>query len=91
MVVPTVGEAVMLVPVPPVTFRTSVPRVAVPPEASGDGLLQVIVPVPPTAGVMQVQPAGGTPMLWNVVPAGIVREYVGFAAAIGPLLVMTWL
>src|SRR5207302_2271863 len=42
--------------------------------------LQEIVPVPPTAGVMHVQPAGGTPMLWNVSFAGTVIENVGTLA-----------
>src|SRR4051794_6692607 len=42
------------------------------PEAMVDPL-QLITPVPPTAGVMHVHPAGGAPSDWNVVLAGIVK------------------
>src|SRR5437899_2822765 len=48
------------------------------PEASV-AAVQLIVPVPPMAGVMQVQPAGGV-MPWNVVFGGVVKVYVGLFA-----------
>ena len=50
------------------TLTTS-EKFAVAPAAS-DGVVQVTTPVPPTAGVMQVQPAG-TEMDWNVALAGM--------------------
>ena len=49
---------------------------------------QVIVPVPPTAGVVQVKPAGAVSD-WNVIPAGIVSVTCTVDAASGPLFVTT--
>jgi hypothetical protein len=53
--------------------------------------VQVIVPVPPTAGVTQVQPAGGV-MLWKVMFAGTfwVSVAVPAVVAAGPRFVITW-
>jgi hypothetical protein len=51
--------------------------------------VQVIVPVPPTAGVVQVQPAGAV-IDWKVVLGGVVCVNVGAVAAAGPLLVTLW-
>ncbi len=49
------------------------------------GLVQVTVPVPPTAGVVQVQPAGESSET-NVIPAGIGSETAVAAASSGPML-----
>jgi hypothetical protein len=51
--------------------------------------VQVIVPVPPTAGVTHVQPAGGI-IDWNVVFGGVVCVNVAPVAAAGPLFVTLW-
>src|SRR5437870_2975282 len=74
-VAPTVGVAVMVVPaiVPGLMLRVS-GMLTEAPEASV-APLQLIVPVPPMAGVMQVQPAGGV-MPWKVVFGGVVKLYV---------------
>jgi hypothetical protein len=48
---------------------------------------QVTLPVPPTAGVVQVQPAGAETDA-KVVFAGVASRKVGAVAAAGPLLVM---
>src|SRR5688572_2345982 len=47
--------------------------------------VQVIAPVPPTAGVVQVQPAGGV-METKVVPAGVFWVKLGVVAAVGLML-----
>src|SRR5438445_40647 len=52
--------------------------------------VQVIVPVPPTAGVMHVQPAGGTPMAWKVSLAGTFMVNVGTLAVKLPRLETTF-
>lgn len=52
--------------------------------------LQVTVPVPPTAGVVQLQPEG-TDSAWNVVPAGSVSVSVALVASLGPAFAtVTW-
>src|ERR1700733_3375921 len=52
--------------------------------------VQVMVPVPPTAGVTQVQPAGGV-MDWKLVLGGVVCVNVApIAATAGPSLVTLW-
>jgi len=63
----TLGVAVMVVPTdaPALTFTTTDGQVSVVPEAR-DAAEQLMVPVPPAAGVMQVQPAGGAPIDTNV-------------------------
>src|SRR5271167_3540969 len=73
----TVPEAV-----PALTVRT-MGKVAVPPFAKV-ALVQVKVPVPPTAMVLQDQPEGGTSKTPNVVPVGIVSVKTLVDAAIGP-------
>src|SRR5579863_3106730 len=52
--------------------------------------VQVIAPVPPTAGAAQVQPAGGV-MLWKVIFAGTVCVSVAVPAVVadGPRFVIT--
>ena len=52
-------------------------------------VLQTTLPVPPTAGFMHVQPAGAD-METNVVLAGTASTRVALSAALGPLLVTTW-
>jgi hypothetical protein len=51
------------------------------------GFVQETLPVPPTAGVVHVQPAG-TETAWNVVLAGVASRKVTVAAAAGPLFAM---
>src|SRR5204862_41628 len=74
-----VPAAVMVVPavVPGLTRRVSGKLTEAP--AASVAPLQLIVPVPPTAGVMQVQPAGGV-IDWKVVFGGVVMVYVGVLA-----------
>ena len=50
-------------------------------------VLQWTVPVLPTAGVVQLQPAGAV-SAWKVVLAGIVSSSAALAAGLGPLLVI---
>jgi hypothetical protein len=50
------------------------------------GVEHAIVPVPPTAGVMQVQPAGRL-IDWNVVYGGMFVANVTWSALFGPLFV----
>lgn len=50
------------------------------------GFVHVIVPVPPTAGVMQVHPAGGE-IDWKVVLVGVASVNVAPVAVAGPLFV----
>ena len=68
--------------------RTTNEKAAVPPVAS-EGIVQVIVPLAPTAGVVQVK-AG--PLVCdddtNVVLAGVVSVNDTVLAALGPLLVI---
>lgn len=54
-----------------------------------DGLVQVIVPVAPTAGVVQVHP-GADVMDWNVVFVGVASVKVAPDAVAGPLFVIVW-
>src|SRR5207244_9372571 len=68
-----------------VLTRTTMVKVAVAPLAS-DAVVQVTVPVVPTAGVVQVQPAGLV-IDWKVVCDGSRSVTVTFAAVEGPLLV----
>src|SRR5438876_1232822 len=83
-------EEVMLSVVPDavvVLTWTCGANVVVAPAAS-EAVVQEIVPVPPTTGVMQVQPAGGV-MAWNVVFGGVVKLYVGVVAVFAPRFEMT--
>src|SRR5437763_13761760 len=72
VLLPTLGVAVMVVPaaVPALALRISGMLTEAP--AANDELLQEMGPVPPIAGVMQVQPAGGV-MPWKVVFGGVVK------------------
>jgi hypothetical protein len=90
------GEFVIVVPeaVPALTMTTSgnftmAPTARVCPEFS----VQVTVPVPPTAIVLQVQPVGAVKVAPRVVLAGIVSVNVTVVVpdaviAVGPLFVM---
>lgn len=69
------------------TFRT-ITMLAESVDAS-DGTLQVIVPDDPTAGVVQVHPAGGE-IDWNVVFVGVASVNTTAEDAAGPLFVMVW-
>jgi hypothetical protein len=85
---PTVTVSLIAVPaaVPAFTFNT---REKLPDPGATLGFVQVIVPVPPTAGtVPQVHPAGGA-IDWNVVFGGVVSVKVAVVAALGPAFVTT--
>lgn len=51
-----------------------------------DAIEQVIVPVPPIAGVVQLNPAGALTD-WNVAPEPMTSTIFALAAASGPLFV----
>src|SRR5437773_2218589 len=71
VVVEVVPVSVTVVPAAVPTFTRSVSgNESDAPDASGVPDEQVMAPVPPMAGVMQVQPAGGV-MPWNVVLGGV--------------------
>jgi hypothetical protein len=53
------------------------------------GFVQVIVPVPFTAGVVHDHPAGIV-IDWNVVFGGVVSVMLTVVAVLGPLFVTTW-
>src|SRR5208282_1539413 len=88
--VPEVTEAtsVTIVPfvVPAPTFTTRVYE-ALPPFVKS-GFVQVIAPVPPTAGVTHVHPAT-VESDTNVVFAGTCSVKLAFTESCGPLLVIT--
>jgi hypothetical protein len=85
------AEAVSVITVPfavPVfTFVISEKVAAVPPAILRS--VQTTLPVLPTGGVVQVQPAGAA-METNVVLVGTASTRVVLSAALGPLLVRTW-
>jgi hypothetical protein len=85
VVLDTVAVSVITVPdaVPGLT-RTCSGKLRDAPLATGVADEQLIAPVPPTAGVMQVHPAGGVSD-WNVQFAGTFSVNVGFAAESRPL------
>src|SRR5438132_3583158 len=83
-VVVVAAEAV-LVMVEPLPTCTTIVKVAVAPAASV-GLVSVIVPVPPGAGVKLVKPAGWVSET-NVVPAGVSSVREMFCASLGPAFV----
>jgi len=86
-----VAVSVMLVPegVPAFTCRTRV-KVPVLFTARFPVAEHVIVPVPPTVGVVpQVHPAGGV-IDWKFVFGGVVWANVAPVAAAGPLFVTVW-
>lgn len=72
------------------TVTTTV-KVVVPDAPEGtSGFVQLIAPVPPTDGVLQLQPVAPAPesaMDWKVVFAGICSLAVAFTASCGPALV----
>lgn len=51
-----------------------------------EAMVQVIVPVPPTAGVVQLKPPGDE-IDWNVAPDGISSVILALAEESGPLFV----
>src|SRR4051794_39430276 len=67
-----------------VTFTTTVNDADAP--LASDAIEQLIVPVPPIAGVVQLQPPGAA-IDWNVTPEPIDSMILAFAAASGPLFV----
>src|SRR5271165_1181930 len=83
----TLAVSLIAVPaaVPAFTFSTTV---NVPEPAARLGFVQVIVPVPFTAGVMHDHPAGAE-IDWNVVFAGVLSVRLAVVAVLGPLLVTT--
>jgi len=85
VVEPAVAEFVITVPfgTPGPTKTTSVNTLL---PGANEGLVQLTVPVPPTAGVVHVHPAGVASET-NVVPAGRVSVRVAAAALLGPALV----
>src|SRR5262252_5296368 len=85
----TVDVAAITVPsgVAALTFTVTMMLTAVP-EATL-GLLQFTLPVAPTAGVVQVHPAGAE-TAWNVVLAGVACWKVTAVAVAGPLLATLW-
>ena len=70
-----------------VTFTNTVNDADAP--LASDANEQLIVPVPPAAGVVQLQPAGAM-IDWNVTPEPIDSVILAFAAASGPLFVSVW-
>ncbi len=74
--VPVVVEVMLTV--------TVMPPVA--PAATGPVKVHTIVPAVPTAGVVQVAPAGGVND-WNVVPGGVVKSMTTPASALPDPLV----
>lgn len=79
----------MIVPpaVPEATFTTIT---TVPFDPAGAlGAVHVIVPVPPTGGVVHVVPVGAE-IDWNVVLVGVVSVRVGVFAAALPTLLTVW-
>src|SRR5580704_14496957 len=71
--------------VPPFTFRASV---KLPDPGATLGLVQVMAPVPFTAGVTHDHPAGGV-IDWKVVLAGVVSVKLAVVAELGPEFVTT--
>lgn len=71
--------------VPAFTFTASV-KLAVPGAKLAS--VQVMRPVPPTAGVMQSQPTGNT-IDWKVVLGGVLSVRRAAVAVLGPALVTT--
>ena len=88
--VPELTSATSTIWVPhEVELFTLTANVKVPvPKAATFGFVQLMFPVPLTAGVVQVHPVG-TVSDWNVVLVGIASVKTAFTAAIGPLLVTT--
>lgn len=84
----TIAVLLIAVPagVPAVTFKTTV-KLADP--VATLGLVQVMVPVPPTTGVVHDHPAAMT-IDWYVVFAGVVSVRLATAAVLGPAFVTTW-
>ena len=90
------GEFVMVVPeaVPALTLTTNGnPTVAPTPRVCPEFSVQVNVPVPPTAIVLHVQPAGAVKVVPRVVLAGIASVNVTVVVldaviAVGPLFAM---
>jgi hypothetical protein len=82
----TVAVLVITVPFPAHQFTlTTIVKIADPLAARLDAE-QLIVPVPPTDGVEQVQPAAGE-IDWKVVFVGVGSLSCGLVAAFGPLFV----
>jgi hypothetical protein len=81
-----VFETTVPAAVPALTFTTNV-NVPLPPAASDADVL-LTVPVPPTAGVVELHPAGAVSET-NVAAAGVTSVSATLAAASGPSLLTT--
>ena len=82
----TEAEFVMIVPAATFGFTRNTRVTATDWPLSTTGVVQLTGPVPPTAGVVQVVPAGAVAET-NVIPAGTVSVIVTLAASLGPLLI----
>jgi hypothetical protein len=84
----TVTVSLTAVPaeVPAVTF-TPIVKLELP--AAKLGLVQLMAPTLPTAGVVHDHPAGMV-IDWNVVLGGVFSLKLALAAALGPALVTIW-
>jgi hypothetical protein len=82
--------AISLIAVPavalPLTFSFTV-KLADP--AAKLGLVQLMVPALPAAGVLHDHPVGRVPMDWKVVFAGVVSLKLAVVAVLGPALLTT--
>ena len=86
VVLAMLAVAVMIVPAAVAAFTwTTMPKSATAPFGT-DGLVQVMVPVPPTGGVAHVQPAGGV-IARKFVFAGMANVIDAPDAVVGPLFV----
>ena len=86
LVVAVTDEFAVIVPAATVagTFTTTIMSAVAPTARLGS--VQFTFPVPPTAGVVQIQPAGADTD-WNVVFVGVASVKLTPAAAAGPLFV----
>ena len=75
----------LMLPVVPGAAVVTIVNVPVPPFANDDAV-QVIVPVVPAEGVVQLKPGGGV-IDWKSSDGGSVSVKTTFAAALGPPLV----
>lgn len=86
----TLSTSTICVPlVVPLPTCTTTVKLTVPALLEKSGFVHVILPVPPTAGVVQVQPATVL-MDWKVVFAGMPSLNTTLTASNGPLFVTVW-
>jgi hypothetical protein len=86
-----VSVSVIFVPegVPALTCNTRLKLAVLAEPVASVAIVQVIAPVPPTAGVAHDHPAGAE-IDWKFVFGGVVCVKLTVVAAAGPLLVMLW-